>query len=152
MVRSVMSDPDPLTVDVVLLDLVARTRSEVLQRIAEHAAALVGHAAPEIFRVLIDRERLGSTGVGSEVALPHADIPGLDRSVTLFARLARPVDWDAIDEHPIDLIAAVLSPSPNGGGSSDILARFARILRNPVARQRLSAASTADQVREILAD
>lgn len=147
-----MSGPDPLTVDVVLLGLVARTKSEVLQRLSEHAAAALGRATPEVLRALMDRERLGSTGVGSGVALPHADIPGLDRSLTLFARLARPVEWDAIDDCPVELVAAVLSPSSGGRGSSDALARYARILRNPVFRQRLSTSSTADQVREILAD
>ena len=147
-----MSGPDPLTVDVVLLDLVARTKSEVLQRLSEHAAAVLGRATPEILRALSDRERLGSTGVGSGVALPHADIAGLERSVTLFTRLARPVDWDAIDDRPIDLVATVLSPSSGGRGSSDALASFARILRNPMARQRLSTSLTTDQVREILAN
>lgn len=147
-----MSGPDPLTVDVVLLDLVARTRSEVLQRIAEYAAAIAGRTAPEILRALADRERLGSTGVGSGVALPHADIPGLERSVTLFARLARPVEWDAIDDRPVELSVTVLSPLPGARGSSDLLARFARILRNPVARQRLSMSTTRDQVCEVFAD
>lgn len=147
-----MSGPDPLTVDVVLLGLAVRTKSEVLQRLSECAAAALGRAAQEVLRALSDRERLGSTGVGSGVALPHADIPGLERSVTLFTCLARPVDWDAIDDRPIDLVAAVLSPSSGGRGSTDALARFARILRNPVVRQRLSTSSTTDQVREILTD
>lgn len=147
-----MPDPDPLTVDVVLLDLVARTKSEVLRRIAEHCEAHVGRAAQDIVRALADRERLGSTGVGSEVALPHADILGLERSFTLFARLARPVEWDAIDDRPVALVATVLSPSPGGRGSSDLLATFARILRSPEARQRLSASTTRDQVCEIFAD
>lgn len=152
MARSVMSDSELLPLDVIVLDLVARTKSEVLDQLATRAGAVFGRSAGEIARTLGDRERLGSTGVGSGVALPHADIRGLERPVALFARLAAPVEWDAIDDRPVELIAMVLSPSLHGRGSSDLLAKFARILRNPSARQRLAACSTAGQIREIFAN
>lgn len=147
-----MSDDDPLFVEVVLLDLVARTKADVLQRLAEQAGAALGRAAPEISRALADRERLGSTGVGYEVALPHADVPGLDRSLTVFARLARPVEWDAIDDRPVGLIVAVLSPPLAERAPSNLLARLARLLRRADVRDRLTACSSDEEVRRIFAD
>jgi len=147
-----MSDDDRLDVEVVLLDLAARTKAEVLQRLAEQAGAVLGSAAAEISRALADRERLGSTGVGSEVALPHADVPGLARALTLFARPARPVEWDAIDDRPVGLIVAVLSPPLAERAPSTHLARLARLLRRADVRDRLTACSSDEEVRRIFAD
>lgn len=150
MVRNPMSD-DPLTPDLVVLDLAARTRSEVLDRLSEHAGAALGRDAPDIARALAERERLGSTGVGSGVALPHADLPDLDQPFSLFARLVRPVEWDAIDERPIDLVMVVLSRLQSDPGSPPRLARFARILRRPEARRGLAGCRTVEGVLEIFA-
>lgn len=146
-----MSDSEPLALDVIELDLVARTKSEVLERLALRAGAVTGRSAGEIARALGDRERLGSTGVGFGVALPHADIRGLARPATLFARLTEPVEWDAIDDRPVELVMMVLSPSLDGRGSPDLLAKFARVLRSPSARQKLATCSTADRIGEIFA-
>lgn len=151
MARSPMSDSEALALDGVELDLVARTKSEVLEHLALRAGAATGRSAAEIARALGDRERLGSTGVGSGVALPHADIRGLAGPVALFARLAEPVDWDAIDDHPVDLVVVVLSPSLEGCGSPHLLANFARVLRNPSVRKKLASCSSADRIGEIFA-
>lgn len=143
---------DPPRPDTVLLDLPARTKTDVLKALAAHVAEFTGGELLVISRALLDREVLGSTGVGSGVALPHASVDGLAEPVALFARLARPIDWEAIDDRPVDMVLAVLSPSVDGQGSPDLLARFARVLRNPEARRRLAACSTTDQVRGIFAD
>ena len=143
---------DPPRPDAVLLDLPARTKTDVLKALAARVAEFTGREPLAISRALRDREVLGSTGVGSGVALPHASVDGLAEPVALFARLARPIDWEAIDDRPVDLVVAVLSPSLDEQGSPDLLARFARVLRNPEARRRLAACSTTDQVREVFAD
>ena len=146
-----MSPSKMPVLDGIELDLVARTKAEVLEHLAARASVLTGRSAAEIARALGDRERLGSTGVGSGVALPHADIRGLGRPAALFARLAAPVDWDAIDDRPVSLVAVVLSPRLDGGTSPGLLARFARVLRRPAARDALAACSTADAVAAVFA-
>lgn len=143
---------DPLVPDVVVLDLVARAKTEVLDRLSERIAGGLGCDAPDIAHALADRERLGSTGVGSGVAMPHADIPDLDRPVALFARLVRPVEWDAIDELPIDLVVVVLSPSSGVREGATRLSRFARVLRHPDARRGLLTCPTVEGVLEIFAE
>lgn len=151
MAPSVMSDSETPSLDGIELDLVARTKSEVLDHLARRAGAATGRSAGEIARALGDRERLGSTGVGSGVALPHADIRGLERPIALFARLAEPIDWDAIDDRPVDLVVIVLSPWGGGRGSSDLLAKFARVLRHPPTRRKLATSTSADRIGDIFA-
>lgn len=151
MARNGMSETEALALDAIELDLVARTKSEVLDRLAQRAGAAAGRSAGDIARALGDRERLGSTGVGSGVALPHADVRGLERPLTLFARLADPVDWDAIDDRPVDLVVVVLAPALDGRGAPDLLAKFARALRNPSVRRELATCSSPDRIGEIFA-
>lgn len=136
----------------VLLDLAVRTKAEALEALAARAAALIERDPGEIARALVDRERLGSTGVGAGVALPHADLRGLREPLALFARLARPVDWEAIDDQPVDLVAVVLSPLDGVGPPLNLLARFARLLRVEGTRRRLMSCSTAEQVVDVLTD
>lgn len=150
MVRRLMAD-DPRVPDVVVLDLVARSKGEVLDGLSERAGMMLGRGAADIGRALTERERLGSTGVGAGVALPHADLLDLDRPVALFARLARPVEWDAIDDRPVELVVVVLSPTGGDRGSPTQLARFARMLRRPDTRRRLAGCSTIEACLEIFA-
>ncbi len=146
-----MSDNERLFPDVVVFDLAAHTKAEVLEALSEQLAAILGRDGGEIARALVDRERLGSTGVGSGVALPHADVSGLGHPFALFARLARPIDWDAIDEQPVDLVVVVLSSSLQAGGEPGPLARSARVLRNPEARRTLAACTDLAQVHRVFA-
>ena len=95
---NLMTASDPLRLDAVLLDLRARTKMDVLAALAARAGEITGCDPRAVVRALTDRERLGSTGVGAGVALPHAEIHGLDRPISLFARLAEPIDWEAIDD------------------------------------------------------
>lgn len=135
--------------DAVLLDLVARGKADVLKVLAARAAEIAGGDAGEIARALSEREALGSTGVGSAVALPHAAVRGPRAPLALFARLARPIDWGAIDDRPVDLVVAVLTPL-DGGASLDPLARFARLLRGEATRNRLRACATAAEAIALL--
>jgi len=146
-----MTSPDPFLPEVVLLDLAARTRSDALTALADRAAEILGCDPAAVLAALADREKLGSTGVGAGIALPHAGLPGLARSIALFARLARPVDWEAIDDRPVDLVAVVLSPSEAAGASLNLLARCARALRGGDVGPRLRRCADADAARRILA-
>ena len=146
-----MTSPDPLRPDAILLDLPGRTRMEILAALATRVAEIVGGDPLAIRRALTAREQLGSTGVGAGVALPHAELAGLDRAIAIFARPARPVDWEAIDDRPVELVVAVLSPPNRGDGSPNLLARLARLLRNPETRRRLATCTSLDRAFEIFA-
>ena len=142
---------DPLRPDAIFLDLPALTKAEVLKTLAARAVEIAGGDPVVIARALNDREKLGSTGVGAGVALPHAAIDDLTEPVALFARLARPIDWEAIDDQPVDLVAVVLSPHRGAGSSLNLLAKFARWLRDSVTRDTLRACTDVDQVRRSIA-
>ena len=146
-----MTSTNPIRLDAVLLALPARTKIEVLRASAARAAEISGSDPLTVFRALADREKLGSTGVGSGVALPHAAVDGLVEPVALFARLEKPVDWEAIDEQPVDLVVVVLSPTTGGEGAPNPLARSARLLRSAEVRRRLVTCRAAEQVLEIFA-
>ncbi len=147
-----MTLSEHLRPEAVLLDLQARTKAEVLKSIAARAAEVAGRDPSEIARALTEREALGSTGVGSGVALPHAAIRGLAEPIAIFVRLARPIDWEAIDDRPVDLVAAVLSPADGPGASLNLLARLARLLRGEDKRARMRRCADVDRLLSIIAE
>lgn len=104
----------------------------------------------DIVAAAIERERLGSTGVGNGVALPHARIDGMDRVVAAFARLEEPMEFDAIDGRPIDLVCFLLAPAESGGAHLRALARVARLLRRAELRQSLRSAPNAEALFTLL--
>ncbi len=103
-------------------------------------------AVRDIVSAAMERERLGSTGVGSGVALPHARIDGVDRVYAAFARLETPLDYDSIDERPVDLVALLIAPSDAGGEHLRALAQISRRLRREDVRSRLRVAPTAESL------
>jgi PTS system nitrogen regulatory IIA component len=135
-----MEIADILTPDGVIAKLKARSKKQVLQELANHAERLTGLPAREIFDVLLRRERLGSTGIGQGVAIPHGKLPQLDRIHAMFARLAQPTQFDAVDEAPVDLVFLLLAPEGAGADHLKALSRISRLLRdgNVIAKLRLS--------------
>lgn len=107
-------------------------------------------ASRDVVAAAIERERLGSTGVGNGVALPHARIEGIDRVMAGFARLSEPMDFDSVDDRPVDLIAFLLAPADAAGAHLRALARVSRQLRREEKRARLRAAPDAQSVFTIL--
>lgn len=106
----------------------------------------------EIVAATMERERLGSTGVGNGVALPHARIDGIEKVHAIFARLDSPIDYDAIDERPVDLVVMLLAPFDAGGAHLRALARVSRRLRRQDMRHRLRAAPSAESLLTILTE
>ncbi|MCW5724350.1 MAG: PTS IIA-like nitrogen regulatory protein PtsN [Maricaulaceae bacterium] len=131
-------------------DLGVSSRKQALQMLAEQAAAITGLKARPIFDAVLERERLGSTGVGEGVAIPHARIKGLERVIGLFARLRNPVDFDAIDGRPADLVFLLLAPEDAGAEHLKALARVSRLLRREDMRERLRSAPDADALQAVL--
>lgn len=116
--------------DHVMANLKSGSKKQVLQELSRRAGSVTGLAERLIFDTLLERERLGSTGVGSGIAIPHGRIKELDRLYGFFARLERPVEFDAVDDEPVDLIFLLLAPESAGADHLKALARVSRLMRD----------------------
>jgi PTS system nitrogen regulatory IIA component len=145
-----MSLSDLLAPGAVVPALKVNSKKQVLQEISERAAALTGIGEREIFDILLQRERLGSTGVGNGIAIPHGKLARLPGIFGLFARLERPIDFEAIDGQPVDLVFLLLAPETAGADHLRALSRIARILRDPQVVAKLRATRDAQALHAIL--
>jgi PTS system nitrogen regulatory IIA component len=143
---------DLITPEAVIPTLAARYKKQVLQELAERAASLTDLKAADIYETLLQRERLGSTAVGRGIAIPHGQIAGLERIVSLFARLQPPIDFDAPDEEPVDLVFLLLAPEHAGADHLKALARVSRLLRQPQSIEMLRAAHDRATIYAILTE
>jgi nitrogen PTS system EIIA component len=143
---------DLIRPDSVLPSLKANSKKQVIQELAEKGAAVTGLEERQIFDTLVQREKLGSTGVGGGIAIPHGKIPGLDRIHGVFARLSRPIDFEALDDQPVDLLFLLLAPENAGADHLKALARIARILREPGVANRLRNAPDQTTLHAILTE
>ena len=139
-----------LTPDSVIPRLRATSKKQALQELSRRAAELSGLPERAIFDVLLERERLGTTGVGNGIAIPHGKLAGLDRLHGLFARLEHPVDFDSIDEQPVDLIFLLLAPEAAGADHLKALARVSRLLRDRAICEKLRGADHPDALYALL--
>lgn len=121
---------DLIAADAVIPALKANSKKQILQMVSEKAAEITGLPEREIFDTLLQRERLGSTGVGNGIAIPHGKLPGIKRITGVFARLDTPVDFEALDDQPVDLVFLLLAPEGAGADHLKALSRIARLLRN----------------------
>jgi len=141
----------------VLCDLHVSSKKQLFQEMAtklltKEALKTSEVACRDIVAATMERERLGSTGVGTGVALPHARIEGIDQVHVVFARLETAIDYDAVDERPVDLVALLLAPTDAGGAHLRALAKVSRTLRRQDMRQRLRAAPNAESLFTILTE
>ena len=140
---------DLVTPDRVIVGFKASSKSHLLAELARRAAAATGLPQKQIGDVLEARESLGSTGVGLGIAIPHAQVAGLDRFFGLFVRLDRPIDYDAIDGRPIDLVFLLLIPG-NTRAHLQALAAISRRLRDRKAASSLRSAARAEDIYSVL--
>ena len=141
---------DLLSVQGIVPSLKVASKKQAIQELSERAAALTGLPEREIFDTLLQRERLGSTGVGHGVAIPHGKPVRLDRLFGLFARLDQPIDFEALDEEPVDLVFVLLAPEGAGADHLKALARIARVLRDPATATKLRASTDANALYALL--
>src|SRR3954470_12357137 len=127
-------------------------KKQVIQELAARAAKITGQSERAIFETLIQREKLGSTGVGNGIAIPHGKLPKLEKLVGLFARLERPIDFEALDGQPVDLIFLLLAPESAGADHLRALSRIARMLRDPAIVHKLRATRDEAGLYAILCD
>jgi PTS system nitrogen regulatory IIA component len=141
---------DLLSPNAVLPALKANSKEQALQEIADKAAELTSIDARTIFETLLQRERLGSTGVGGGIAIPHGKLPQMRSVFGLFARLERAIDFEALDGEPVDLVFMLLAPEGAGADHLKALARVARMLRDSAVAQRLRATADAAALYAVL--
>src|SRR5579872_462525 len=135
---------DLLTPASVIANLRAANKRQALQELAKRAAGLTGRHERAIFDVLLERERLGTTGIGMGTAIPHGRLADLPRLYGLFARLEKPIDFEAIDNQPVDLIFLLLTPDSAGADHLKALARISRLLRDRSVCDKLRGTDRAD--------
>lgn len=127
-------------------------KKQALQELASHAAKLTTLPDGVIYEALLQRERLGSTGIGEGIAIPHGKLAGLTRIFGLIARLEKPIDFDALDGQPTDILFLLLAPEGAGADHLKALARVARVLREPGVIERIRATRDAAAIYAIMTE
>jgi PTS system nitrogen regulatory IIA component len=145
-----MEISDLVSPESIVPKLRARSKKQALQKLSKRLAAIVHQDEGIIFDVLLEREKLGTTGVGTGIAIPHGKLPGLDTLHGMFARLESPIDFEAIDEQPVDLIFLLLAPESAGADHLKALARVSRLLRDSDACESLRRAESSDDIYSLL--
>jgi nitrogen PTS system EIIA component len=146
-----MSLTDLIAPNAVIPVLKVTSKKQAIQELAAQAGQLTGHNERTIAEILLQREKLGSTGVGNGIAIPHGKLPKLGKLFGMFARLERPIDFEALDGQPVDLIFLLLAPETAGADHLKALARIARLLRDPDIGQKLRASQDAEALYAVLA-
>ncbi len=141
---------DLLAPEGVIPCLSAKSKKQALQELSCRAAELTDIESRDIFDTLLQRERLGSTGLGRGIAIPHVKFKSLENIVCLFARLETPIAFDSHDDEPVDLIFLLLAPEHASGDHLKALARISRLVREPSVLEGLRSAGDAEELREIL--
>lgn len=141
-----------ITPESVIPNLKVTSKKQALQELAKRAATLFDIGERQVFEVLLEREKLGTTGVGNGIAIPHGKLADLGTLYGLFARLERPVDFDSIDERPVDLIFLLLAPENAGAEHLKALSRVSRVLRDKGVCDKLRATDTPEALYSLLTD
>ena len=132
--------------------LKATGKKHVLRELAERAAGVTGVDERRILDVLLEREHLGTTGIGNGIAIPHGKLSELDRTHGFFARVETPVDFDAIDGEPVDLVFLLLAPESAGADHLKALARVSRLLRDRAMCEKLRGSRNADALYALITE
>ena len=142
---------DLVAPNAVIPALKVNSKKQAIQELAAKAAKLTDQNERTIFETLLQREKLGSTGIGNGIAIPHGKLPKLDKLFGLFARLDRPIDFDALDGQPVDLVFLLLAPEGAGADHLKALARVARVLRDREIALKLRESRDAEALYAVLA-
>lgn len=145
-----MDISDLILPESVIANLRVTSKKQALQELAKKAAEITGQPERALFEVLMERERLGTTGVGHGIGIPHGKLPELDRLYGLFARLETPIDFDAIDEQPVDLIFVLLAPETAGADHLKALARVSRLFRDRAVCEKLRGTDNSEAIFALL--
>lgn len=137
--------------EAVIPALKVSSKKQALQELAKYAVNLTGLKERDIFDVIQEREKLGTTGVGQGVAIPHGKLDDLDKLYGVFARIDQPIDFDSIDGQPVDLVFLLLAPASAGADHLKMLAKVSRLLRDKATCDKIRKAEGADAIHALLA-
>ena len=143
---------DLVDVPAIMPALKANSKKQLLQLLAERASSITGIHEREIFDIILQRERLGSTGVGNGIAIPHGKLAGVKRITGVFGRLDTPVDFEALDDEPVDLVFLLLAPEGAGADHLKALSRIARVLRDGETVAKVRGTNDAAAIHTLLSD
>jgi PTS system nitrogen regulatory IIA component len=138
--------------EAVVATVKATGKKALLAELASRAARVFKLNERSLFDRLLERERLGSTGIGGGIAIPHARMPALAKPIGLFARIAQPIDFDAVDDRPVDIVFLLVAPEGAGADHLKALARVSRLLRDRTLVDKLRATENADALYALLVD
>lgn len=141
---------DLLKPESVIANLKATSKKQALQELSKRIAEIIDQDERDIFEILLEREKLGTTGVGDGIAIPHGKLKSLEKLHGFFARLERPVDFDSIDERPVDLIFLLLAPESAGADHLKALARVSRLLRDKDNCEKLRGSDNPEAIYALL--
>ncbi len=145
-----MNISDLLAPDAILPALKVQSKKQLLQELAVRAHQVARLPERRIFETLVERERLGTTGVGAGIAIPHGRMAEAKTITGVFARLETAIDYEAVDSQPVDLVFMLLAPEEAGADHLKALARVSRLLRNAATCDKLRAATSAEALYAIL--
>ena len=145
-----MALADLLQQDAIIPSLKVNSKKQLLQELAARASKLTGVPEREIFDVILQRERLGSTGVGHGVAIPHGKLNSISSIKGVFARLENAVDFEALDDEPVDLVFLLLAPEGAGADHLKAPSRIARVLRDQELVNKLRRTDSASAIYAFL--
>ena len=146
-----MPTPELVAPNAIIPALKVNGKKQALQEIAAKAGELTGQSERTILEILLQREKLGSTGVGNGVAIPHGKLPKLTNLFGVFARLDRPVDFESMDNEPVDLVLLLLAPETAGADHLKALARVARLFKDADVVRKLRNSRDAEALYAVLA-
>lgn len=141
---------DLIEASAILPALKTNSKKQLLQMLAEKASAITGIPEREIFDTILQRERLGSTGVGNGIAIPHGKLPGVKAITGVFARLESPVEFEALDDQPVDIVFLLLAPEGAGADHLKALSRIARVLRDADTVAKIRGTRDANAIYQLL--
>ncbi len=145
-----MALADLLQQNAIIPALRVNSKKQLLQELSAKASKVTGLSEREVFDVILQRERLGSTGVGNGIAIPHGKLASVNSIVGIFARLDQPVDFEALDDQPVDLVFLLLAPEGAGADHLKALSRIARVLRDQDLVSKLRATDSASAIYAFL--
>lgn len=148
--RAVMQIADLLVPDSVFVAVKAHSKKQLFQDLSAKATRIVNLSERRVYEIVNGRERLGTTGVGQGIAIPHGRDDAIGHIVGMFARLDTPVEYDAVDNQPVDLVFLLLAPESAGADHLKALARVSRLLRNQAVCSKLRAAASSEELYAIL--
>ena len=145
-----MKISDLMPNDSILLSVKAKNKRNLLQELAEFAASVTKISDRTIFDTILERENLGSTGFGGGLALPHGRLAELDRVYVFCAKLSTPIDFESIDNKPVDVVFLLLSPESSGADHLTALAQVSRILKNNGLINKIREAQSTEEIHALL--